>query len=700
MSERFGSDLLLIEKLAAGGMAEVHRAKQLGYGGFEKWVAVKRILPNFASNEEFKAMFRMEANLSGMLQHPNIVHVFGNGEFGGYLYLVMEFVDGRNLRQVLARADKKKIKIPIEIACHVVAEAAKGLEYAHNFIDEKTGQPMEVVHRDMSPQNVMVSYDGNVKVVDFGIAKAASRAENTRAGVLKGKFGYMSPEQASGMKIDRRTDIFALGIILFETLTQRRLFTCDDDLRTLHLVKECRVPRPSKYNPGIGPGLDRIVMKALAKERSERYATAAELYADLLRFMNQKYPKFLPMEMAGFLRKLFLEEMTEERKKREKWAADAPAREVAPVRGAANSDDGERTNVDSGVEAKTQVSQVRPLSEFAAPPVEEAASVGVDLPDASLGEGDFVSSPEDATQLTGSIANGELPMPGDSPGSMDPRSAFPSSAGPSNLSLSVPTLPRASNEALGAGDRTVLRLSVGNVPSDSRPTQLSSAGARPTSPARRKRLYLYAGAGLVLFLIVAVSGMQTPVGSGSSQVVATQPDNSPPAVAEVEQPATPAPAEVAPVDPAPVAPAPIAEAEPAPVAPTSVVPAPVAPPQQVVQESAAPPTPVRTEPQQRPDVREPAAIDPGFNRPTQGALAGYLNLSSTPRATEIYLDGKLLLGAKGQPLQTPLMRHTLPPGRHTIELRNSVFGVRHSEVIEISPDRILSRDVVLSGGLK
>lgn len=642
MAENFGPDLMLIEKLAAGGMAEVHRAKQLGHGGFEKWVAVKRILPNFASNEEFKSMFRLEANLCGMLQHPNIVHVFGNGEFEGYLYLVMEFVDGRNLRQVLARADKKKVKIPIELACHLVAEAAKGLEYAHNFIDEKTGEPMEVVHRDMSPQNIMLSYDGNVKVVDFGIAKAASRSENTRAGVLKGKFGYMSPEQASGMKIDRRTDIFALGIILFETLTQRRLFTCDDDLRTLQLVKECRVPRPSKYNPGIGPGLDRIVMKALAKERSERYATAGELYADLLRFMNQKYPKFLPTELATFLKKIFSEDIAEEKRKREKWNAEAPSRPAPSTRSShVSSRDGERTNVDSN-ESKTHVSQLH-----AAPvPFENR-----DLPSAA----DF--SAEDATQLTdNSKVVDELP----SPANLQPDHAFPQVGGPSHLSLSVPGPSKQGN--FSSNESPTLAID------SQRGTGFTRGAMGPLglqvppvvgSSSKRRRLYIYSGAALALFLVVAVSGFKK------------QPEAEVPPVAVV--------APSAPV----VETAATEQKPPLPDKPVAVVDEPV---------PSAPPV----------EKRDPAAIpaSPVDNKPaTSGALDGYLTLNSTPRATEIYLDGKLMTGANGAPLQTPLVRQALPAGQHTIELRNPVFGVRHSETFEVTTDRILNRDIVLSGGL-
>jgi serine/threonine protein kinase len=323
--ERFG-DLLLMERLAAGGMAEVFRAKQMGYGGFEKTVAVKRILPHFAESEEFKTMFRMEANLSAMLQHSNIAQIFSNGENEGYLFLVMEFVDGKNLRQLLARADKLKFRIPLEICCFIAGESLKGLDYAHHFIDEKTGEPMGIIHRDVSPQNIMMSYEGSVKVVDFGIAKAASKAESgTRAGVLKGKFGYMSPEQATGSTLDMRSDVFAMGIVLWELITQRRLFTHEDELKTLERVRECKVPKPSEKNPTIPYALEKIVMRALEKEPGVRYNTCGEFYADLARYMNDRHPNFIPTDFAKFMKEFYKEEIIEDKKRREKLNLEAPA---------------------------------------------------------------------------------------------------------------------------------------------------------------------------------------------------------------------------------------------------------------------------------------------------------------------------------------------------------------------------------------
>lgn len=383
MTDRL-DDLLLLEKLAAGGMAEVYRAVQQGYGGFEKTVAVKRILPHYASDEEFKNMFVLEANLSGMFVHSNIVQVYSNGESDGYLYLVMEFVDGRNVRQLLAKCDKLKKRIPIEYACYMIAEAAKGLEYAHSFLDPKTNEPMNIVHRDMSPQNIMLSYDGSVKIVDFGIAKAAARSEHTRAGVLKGKFGYMSPEQANGMSIDKRTDIFALGIIFFELLTQRRLFSHDDDMRTLQLVRECRTPRPSKYNPSINPALDRIVSKALAKNRNDRYSTAGEMYADLQKFLNQKYPDFLPTDLSAFLRQdIFEADIEKDKKKRELLAAEAPARLGSP-KVKRNHIQGDHRQ---GAVADKDATQIEDMGgeDSEVTTLSEVSKVGGELPDGQIG---------------------------------------------------------------------------------------------------------------------------------------------------------------------------------------------------------------------------------------------------------------------------------------------------------------------------
>lgn len=610
MSEQLGPDLLLLEKLAAGGMAEVFLGRQLGYGGFEKKVAVKRILQHYAKNEDFKKMFQAEANLSAHLQHTNIAQIFSNGEVEGYLYLVMEFVDGRNARQMLARADKRKIKIPIELSCHLVSEVAKGLEYAHNFHDEKTGEKLDLVHRDMSPQNIMLSYDGAVKIVDFGIAKAASRSEGTRAGVLKGKFGYMSPEQASGMKLDHRTDIFALGIILFELITQRRLFASDDDLKTLNLVKECRVPRPSKYNPSVNPGLDRIVMKALAKEKSERYQTAGALYEDLVRLMAQRYPKFIPTDFTKFFRELFVEDIQEEKKRREKLMKEAPslrpavpaARNEATASPAAFDENKsfEATQISNHQHGATQIMQFS----------EESPQI-LDLSSSGMKHRAALSAAEDMA----------LPPPASTP------------------------LPPPLTDTLPAAS-------------------IAYSGVRRDAP-RSRRPILYGGAVAALLIIAGILGSPK-----------SKPHSTPVAVVPVVT--TP----VAPSEPAPTVDTPpektVATGE------VESVPAPIVEASQEVAQG---------QPAVVEESRDPASRN--TTRPPSQTMPGYLDLEAIPRATEIIINGKPLRGPAGEMLTTPLHRFPLPPGKHTIQLRNSAFDATWSGAVEIQTDRILEKDTVL-----
>lgn len=324
MAERFGKDLVLLDRLNSGGMAEVFRAKMLGVAGFEKTVAVKRILPHFTADEEFKTLFQMEMNLCAQFQHPNIVQVFSNGEKDGYLYLVMEFVDGKNLRQLINTAEKRKFSIPNEIYCFVVNEVIKGLHYAHTYKEEITKRPLNVIHRDMSPPNIMLSYDGTVKIVDFGIAKAAGGIELTKTGLLRGKVAYMSPEQVRGKSLDPRTDIFSVGIVLYELLTARRLFKGESYMKTARMVLGEKIAPPSELNPDVPKELDAIVMRALARRRQDRYQTAEEFSHELVLFMNKNYPNFVPTEFAHLMKKIFEPEINQEIRERQSQSIEAP----------------------------------------------------------------------------------------------------------------------------------------------------------------------------------------------------------------------------------------------------------------------------------------------------------------------------------------------------------------------------------------
>jgi serine/threonine protein kinase len=312
--EQFGKYVLL-EKIAAGGMAEVYLAKSAVANGLNKFVAVKRILPQFSQNEDFVEMFKEEAKVAINLNHGNIVSIYDFGVEKKQFFLVMEFMEGRNLRQVINELKKNNKSFTIEQAIFMIKEVAAGLDHAHRCVDANSGRPLNITHRDMSPQNIMLSFEGEIKVIDFGIAKAETEKEETKAGTLKGKFSYMSPEQAEGQNIDPRTDVFALGIVLWELLANDRLFTGSNEATILRKVRECQVPQIRKVNPLVPQELERIVMKALAKDRNVRYQTAANLHRDLNRFINTQYPDFSSHDFSQFLKDAFRTIYSEAREK-------------------------------------------------------------------------------------------------------------------------------------------------------------------------------------------------------------------------------------------------------------------------------------------------------------------------------------------------------------------------------------------------
>lgn len=312
--ETFGKYILL-EKLAMGGMAEIYLARNSGASGVSKFVAIKRILPQFTEQTEFIDMFKDEAKIAVNLSHANIVSIFEFGMEKSAFFLAMDYIEGRNLRQILNKMKKAGLSFSIEQVLYIIKEVAAGLDHAHRCIDANTGKPLNIIHRDMSPQNVMVSFEGEVKIVDFGIAKAETQLETTRAGTLKGKFGYMSPEQAEGQPVDLRTDVFALGIVLWELLANDRLFVANNEVNTLRKIRECQIPSLRKINPAIPPELERIVSKALAKDRNLRYQTAAAFHRELSRFLNRQFPDFSPQDFSVYIKNLFAGEILESRKK-------------------------------------------------------------------------------------------------------------------------------------------------------------------------------------------------------------------------------------------------------------------------------------------------------------------------------------------------------------------------------------------------
>jgi serine/threonine protein kinase len=296
----------LVKKIAVGGMAEVFKAKRTGVEGFEKVVAVKRILPHLSDNKEFVDMFIDEAKMVAGLAHPNIVQISDLGKLEKSYYIAMEYVHGRDLRSILRRAKDRGLRLPLDLTVFIVSRVCSALEFAHRKKDER-GRPMLIVHRDISPQNILISFEGEVKLTDFGIAKAATKARITDAGALRGKLLYMSPEQAWGKPMDRRSDLFSLGIVFYEMVTDQKPFLGSSEMSILEMVRECRVAPPSDVNPRIPERLEKVVMTALERDPDHRYQDAAEMYRDLDRVLHERQPP-TANELTRFLELLFDEE--------------------------------------------------------------------------------------------------------------------------------------------------------------------------------------------------------------------------------------------------------------------------------------------------------------------------------------------------------------------------------------------------------
>ena len=271
----------LVRLLAVGGMGEIYEAVLRGAADFEKRCVIKKILPHLANEEEFVSKFIDEAKLVVQLTHGNIVPVFDMGEQEGEFYLAMEYVEGRDLRSLLRELKQRGQQLDPDLALFIIAEVCRGLGYAHRKTDAQ-GSSLGIIHRDISPSNIMVSRDGEVKIVDFGIAKAASKSTRSITGRLQGKFGYMSPEQACGGELDQRSDLFSTGVVLYEMLTGRRPFDGNSDLETLERVKQLKVTPASDHRPELSSQLDQLLTKALAKEPADRFQSADELQRELV----------------------------------------------------------------------------------------------------------------------------------------------------------------------------------------------------------------------------------------------------------------------------------------------------------------------------------------------------------------------------------------------------------------------------------
>ncbi len=453
---------LLLDRISVGGMAEVFKAKSYGVEGFEKIIAIKRILPTMGEDRDFIKMFIDEAKIAGQLAHANICQIFELGRIDGSHFIAMEYIWGKDLLQIQNRLRKIKQPMPVAMACFIIAKVLEGLDYAHRKRDP-LGRPLEIVHRDCSPQNVLVSYEGEVKVIDFGIAKATSRNSRTMAGVLKGKFGYMSPEQVRGLPLDRRSDIFALGTMIYECLTSERLFQGETDFSTLEKVRNVDIRPPREINPNIPEVVERIILKALAKDVDDRYQWCSEMLADLQQFLMSQEIVFTAKSLSSWLKEVFTPEIDKERQLLEQYKRvgrdglinNVPAAEakvdVNESLGEAGAPEGDATQLggpsfeelEAAVAAAAGPAMGSPAARGSAPPQQRPASSNDDA------DGDF--GEEAPTEIFGEIDNNGAAA------AAAPAAGRPSAQGqqPARPSAKPPAPPRAPSQIGRAQSQSV-----------------------------------------------------------------------------------------------------------------------------------------------------------------------------------------------------------------------------------------------------
>ncbi|PID40958.1 MAG: hypothetical protein CR984_00525 [Proteobacteria bacterium] len=295
---------LLTRKIAQGGMAELYLADYLREDGFRKTVAVKKVLPHLADNRDFIGMFIREARLAALLQHPNVVQIADFGKIQNAYFIAMEYVNGKNLSEIMGCLKKG---LPVDMAVFLVLKISNGLHYSHSRKDDKSGKPLKIIHRDVSPQNILISRNGEVKLGDFGISKASSEPSLTQAGVIKGKLSYLSPEQAMGQEVNHQIDIYALGLVFYEILYGKRLYRFTNDIEAIRTIPQMTIPPLITKRPDIPPGLNDIVMKCLEKSTARRYQTAQALHDDLLKLKNHLGITYDTSDLAMFMRSNFEE---------------------------------------------------------------------------------------------------------------------------------------------------------------------------------------------------------------------------------------------------------------------------------------------------------------------------------------------------------------------------------------------------------
>lgn len=309
--KKFGK-FRLLKQIARGGMAEIFLGCSGNLESAYKFIVIKRILLAHSHNKEFNKMFQNEGKIAVNLNHSNIGSIYEFGIEQDQYFICMEYISGRNMRQLIKKLKSQKKNLDVAMCAYIMKYVCNGLDYAHSCTDSITGQPLNIIHRDISPQNIMVSFSGDVKVIDFGIAKIDD-SESTKVGVLKGKFEYMSPEQARGKTLDRQTDIFSLGSVLWELLAGRKLFTGSNEIQLLKKIRDCQIPDLKKINSHVPDKLVEIVNKALSANKNIRYKTVAEMGNAISIFLNKVYPDFTDTHFSAFMKEVYVEEILEER---------------------------------------------------------------------------------------------------------------------------------------------------------------------------------------------------------------------------------------------------------------------------------------------------------------------------------------------------------------------------------------------------
>ena len=294
----------IVKKIDMGGMAEIFLGKALSIEGIEREVAIKRVLPSLSKNSKFLQMFLDEARVSMLLNHACIVQVFDVGRSGGTYFIVMEYVDGFNLRRIFQKASEVGYRVPLELACYAMMEVCKGLAHAHEKTNSE-GEHLHIVHRDLSPPNILISRHGEVKITDFGLAKALTHVSVTDPGIVKGKFSYLAPEAADGKPVDHRADIFAAGICLWEILSNRRLFLGKDDMETVDMVRRAEVPSLTALNPQVTHEFERVLSRALTRDPRKRYTSAREFGDALANYLFSNNLKVTSYDLASLVQRLF-----------------------------------------------------------------------------------------------------------------------------------------------------------------------------------------------------------------------------------------------------------------------------------------------------------------------------------------------------------------------------------------------------------